>query len=196
MPTLTQLHLPFLIGILICVLMLTIAFHLQARSVKQAEDSPAPLTPPNFTDASLQPSSRGERSWNPSLALVPLFLVIIVGRWFTRTTYYDYFVIQALLWPLFGIGTTALFLGSLTSGVPFKAIEQPLSRAVMLIILLILTVALGWATFTILPNTMADFALALRDGPQLASGHLDSKNKIEGRGSVASIEVDSTHYTT
>src|SRR5262245_6893360 len=189
MPTLTQLYLLFLIGILICVLLLTIAFHLQATAVKQAEDSPAPLTPPDFTDVSLQPSSHGGRSWNPSLALVPLFLIIIVGRWFTRTTYYDYFVIQALLWPLFGISVTALFLGSLTSGVLLKAIEQRWSRMLMLIIMLALTAALGWATFTVLPNIMADFALALHDGPQLAIGRVESKNEIGGRGPIAGIVV-------
>jgi hypothetical protein len=196
MPTLISAQFFVLTGILVCVVLLTIAFHLQGRAVQDAENGSLPPTPPDIPPFTLESPSHQKAARHPSLVLVPLLLIIIVGRWFTRTTYYDYFLYAALFWPLFAITTTAIFIASLTTRAILANITQWWARALMHLMLLACTVTFGWATITILPHDVMDDMLALYDGPQLAAGHVEAKDSIGGRGPIASIVVDGIRYET
>jgi hypothetical protein len=196
MPSLVSVQFLLLTSILICLLLLTISIHLQARAVQHAEDSSVLATPTDILVFSPQSSVNRKTTWHPSLALVPLLLIILVGRWFTRTTYYDYFLYATLLWPLFAISTTALFAASLTSRALIKSVTQWSARALIQLILLAITLAFGWATITILPHRLANDISALYSGPQHASGQVEATDSIGGRGEIASIVVDGVHYST
>jgi hypothetical protein len=196
MPSLVSVQFLLLTSILLCLLLLTITFHLQVRAVQHAEDGPVPPIPPDVSDFPTQSSLNRTTAWNPSLALVSLLLIIVVGRWFTRTTYYDYFVYATLFWPLFAISTTALFTASLTSRALIKSVTQWSARALIQLILLAFTLAFGWATITILPQRLTNDISALYSGPQYASGQVEATDSIDGRGAIASIVVDGIHYST
>ncbi len=196
MPSIISVHFLLLTSILVCLVLLTIAFHLQVRAVQHAENSPVLATSPALLVVSPQSSLNRKASRHPSLALVPLLLIILIGRWFTRTTYYDYFVYATLLWPLFAICTTALFAASLISHALTKNLTQWSARTLIQLILWALTLAFGWATITMLPQTLTNDIWALSSGPQAASGQVEATDSIGGRGAIASIVVDSIHYST
>ncbi len=196
MPTLLSAQFFVLTGILVCVVLLTIAFHLQGRAVQQAQSTLIPLTPPDISTFALQSSSRQKAAWHPSLVVVPLLLIIVFGRWFTRTTYYDYFVYATLFWPLFAIFISALFLASLTSGALITTITHWWKRLLLRLMLLGLAIAFGWAAMMLLPSVLIHYIQALRSGPQLATGQIERKDSIGGSSPVASIVVDGRRYQT
>lgn len=185
-----------LISIIFCLILLTIAFHLQARAVQQSEGGSAPEIPPDERVFAAQSSLNQNATLHPSITLLPPLIILIIGRLFTRTTYYDYFIYSTLLWPLFAISTTALLAASLTSRAFIKSVTSWEAQALIQLMLAALTIALGWATITILPHKLTNDIRALSSGPQHATGKIDATDMLGGRESIASIVVDGIHYST
>jgi hypothetical protein len=194
MPSLESVQFYVRVGILVFTALLTIAFHLQARAVEHEQDRPTP--PPDELDVPPESSVNQQTAWNPSLALVPPLLIIIVGRWFTRMTYYDYFISTVLLWPLAASCIIAIFVGVLTSGALIKMVAGQGAQALFQLMLLACTVAVGWAITSLVPQKLNDDIWALYSGPQPASGQVEAKNSTGGRDPIAGIVVDGIGYST
>jgi hypothetical protein len=180
-------------GIVISFVFLSVAFVLQLRAVQRAEREPLPLL--QWDAPALTRPSTPHRV-HPSVALAPLFLVIAFGLAFNRITYYDYFVDRVLFWPLFAICTTAMFAAMLFNRGILESVSQWWQRILIRLVLLVFTGLFAWGTLTILPGLLADGILALRTGPEPATGHIEALSMTDGRRPVARIVVDGVRYET
>jgi hypothetical protein len=122
-----------------------------------------------------------------------LLLVFVMGRSFTRTTYYNAFLLDVLFWPLATVWLIAIFLAPVTSGSIMQLDNRLWERWLFVCCCLAFALAELWWS-TIVAQWMIDQVTALDVGPLADIGVVTAKESIGGRTPNTNPRSRVEHY--
>ena len=165
----SPLFITYALGTLMSVVILTLSLHLQWQTY-QADIARAESSESRYDLVILE----------VQVIWFLCFIIVAVFRPLAQTTYYSYFLIEILMWPLMMIWGAALCL-SMVFTKPVQVDAEHRWTIWFLRLGLILGLALFALACVDLPQTLTDYTHALLDGPQPASGVVEMSDSIGGR---------------
>jgi hypothetical protein len=135
------------------------------------------------------PHRANSYAWT-AIAATLLMLVFVIGHSFTRTTFYNAFLLDVLFWPLVTVWFIAIFLAPITSGSIMRLDNRWWERWLLVgCCLAFALVGLWWST--IVAQWLINQVTALRVGPLADIGVVTAKDSIR---STQSVIINGYHY--